>query len=71
MEEHNIRGGKKWKIAKAKAVFMFEQGKGKQEDADWFDTQASIVQDIEAYEDSIKTEDKPTKTEVKKTSKGA
>ena len=70
MGEHNIRRGKKWKIAKAKAVFLVELGKGKQEDVDWFDTQESIVNDIKEYEDSIKQEEpKPTTTTSKKKAK--
>ena len=73
-QEQDILRGKKWKIAKAKAVFLVELGKGKQEDVDWFDTQESIVNDIQEYEDSIKDSikpEEPTKAKPKKADKEA
>jgi len=62
MGNNNILRGKKWSDLRAKAVF--EQ---KSKDVEWMDLQASIVNDIKEYEDSI---NKP-KVEIKKTSKGA
>ena len=61
----NLERGKKWKVSRDKAKFFAEQGKIPQKDADWFDTQPSIVQDIEAYEDSLKSKEKPKSKEDK------
>ena len=37
-----------------------------QKDVDWMDSQESICKDIQAYEDSIKPEEKETKSKEKK-----
>ena len=45
--EANLIRGKKWKEAKDLAI-----AQKRNKDAEWFDTQSSIVKDIEAYETS-------------------
>ena len=61
MGEYNIARGKKWFDVRAKAVF-----EKKDKDVEWMDSQKSIVDDIKEYEDSIKPEEKKTKSKKEK-----
>ena len=64
VKQSQINRGKKWADVKAKAVF--EQ---RSKDVEWIDSQESIVKDIAAYEDSLKTEPEPKpKVKAKKAS---
>ncbi len=57
MGKYNILRGKKWTEQRDKAIF-----ENRSKDAKWFETQASIVEDMKEYEDSIK----PIKSKEKK-----
>ena len=43
--------GEKWKKAKELIAFKLKRGEATQKEADWFDTQPAIVNDIKYYED--------------------
>ncbi len=61
MENANIRRGEKWANQKR----LFELRKQPEQIA-WMETQESIVNDIKAYEDSIKPAEEKEKTKSKK-----
>ncbi len=54
-----LERGKKWKGVIAKEKF-------EERDVSWFYEQESIVNDIKAYEESLKTEEKQSKSKGKK-----